>query len=311
MQVVERATSIRNASASNVGVASNAVNNVPSMRNAFVRRRFLSLNYPPLVLKAFDSLVPGGLRADLFKLCVLLLHGGVWADIDVLLETNLEKIISDNSFVGVVGASHKGQAFCVHNGFVAATPNHPFIKNALGRLVTNVLNRFDEIDVTREFLCGRAWNGKKDAEPKIWHTRSFPLSYMTGSCNLGLGIKKTLGLNAFASIKPGILKDGDRTDVPGRTLFLKMHSRDFGAWRACDEDGHVVVATNFNDFDEMDTFCKNGKRRFNCGDHTAGGGVDGLHHTKVRHDGIFRGEERFGFGMRELEQKTIKMVTFS
>jgi len=258
-------------------------------------RSFVSRNFPQRVLKAYNALIPGGLKADIFKLCVLLLHGGIWADIDVLLETDLETLVEGNSFVGVVGATYKGQAFCVYNGFIAATPNHPFIRNALGRLVNNVLNRVKEDDITKEFLCGQGWNKEKDTDPKVWHIRSFHKSYLTGSCNLGLGIKETLRLNAFASIKPGYLNDGDRSDVPGKTLFLKMHSRDFGAWRASDENGRVVLATNFNDFDEMDTFCKNGGDRFRCGDHTAGGGVDELHHSMLRSDGIFRSEERPGF----------------
>ena len=154
-----------------------------------------------------------------------------------------------------------------------------------------------------QFLCGEGWNKEKDTDPKIWHIRSFPKAYLTGSCNLGLGIKQALRLNAFASIKPGTLDDGDRTGVPGETLFLKMHPRDFGAWRASDENGRVVLATNFNDFDEIDTSCKNGGDMSKCGDHTAGGGVDEFHHSMLQSDGIFRGEEKLGFGMGFREPK--------
>lgn len=72
-------------------------------------RKFILHNFPPRILEAYDSIIPAGLKADLFKLSVLLLHGGVWADIDVLLETNLESVLSGFSFVGVVEAKHKDQ----------------------------------------------------------------------------------------------------------------------------------------------------------------------------------------------------------
>ena len=72
-------------------------------------REFISRHFTPIILRAYDSIVPAGLKADLFKLCVLLLHGGVWADIDVLLETNLKTAISGYNFVGVIEAKYKGQ----------------------------------------------------------------------------------------------------------------------------------------------------------------------------------------------------------
>jgi len=38
-------------------------------------------------------LIPGAYKADLFRYCVLLIHGGVYADVDVLLESNLDVAI--------------------------------------------------------------------------------------------------------------------------------------------------------------------------------------------------------------------------
>ncbi|GMH81188.1 hypothetical protein TrVE_jg8671 [Triparma verrucosa] len=212
-------------------------------------RQFISLNFPTRILEAYDSIIPAGLKTDFLKLSVLLLHGGVWADIDVLLETNLLSVLAGYSFVGVVEAKRKHQAFCIYNGFIAATPNHPFIRSAFERIVTNVLNQFKENDITGEFLCGRGWNKGSDTDPKIWHIRANALSYLTGPCNLGLGVKQVIGLNAFASIKPGVLNDGDLQNVPGESLFLEMKTHDFGSWRASDRSGKVVIATNFADFD--------------------------------------------------------------
>lgn len=38
----------------------------------------------------------GAFKADLFRYCVLLIRGGVYADMDVLLETNLDDAIADD-----------------------------------------------------------------------------------------------------------------------------------------------------------------------------------------------------------------------
>jgi mannosyltransferase OCH1-like enzyme len=53
-------------------------------------RNFLSTHFPPEVRQAYDALRPGAFKADLFRYCVLLIHGGVYADMDIMLETNLD-----------------------------------------------------------------------------------------------------------------------------------------------------------------------------------------------------------------------------
>jgi hypothetical protein len=51
---------------------------------------FLSTHFPAEVREAYDALVPGAFKADLFRYCVLLIHGGVYADVDIMLESALD-----------------------------------------------------------------------------------------------------------------------------------------------------------------------------------------------------------------------------
>jgi hypothetical protein len=51
---------------------------------------FLSTHFPPEVREAYDALLPGAFKADLFRYCALLIHGGIYADVDILLESNLD-----------------------------------------------------------------------------------------------------------------------------------------------------------------------------------------------------------------------------
>ena len=61
---------------------------------------FLSTHFPVEVKEAYDVLIPGAFKADLFRYCVLFIHGGVYADIDVMLTSKLEAVIdSDIGFM--------------------------------------------------------------------------------------------------------------------------------------------------------------------------------------------------------------------
>lgn len=56
-------------------------------------RIFLRKHFPSQVLEAYDALNPGAFKADLFRYCVLLIYGGVYSDMDVMLEANLDAAV--------------------------------------------------------------------------------------------------------------------------------------------------------------------------------------------------------------------------
>jgi hypothetical protein len=51
---------------------------------------FLDTHFPKEVREAYDTLLPGAFKADLFRYCVLLIYGGVYADVDIMLESFLD-----------------------------------------------------------------------------------------------------------------------------------------------------------------------------------------------------------------------------
>lgn len=51
---------------------------------------FLQTHFPPVVMEAYEALIPGAFKADLFRYCVLLIFGGVYADVDIQLESALD-----------------------------------------------------------------------------------------------------------------------------------------------------------------------------------------------------------------------------
>ena len=117
--------------------------------------QFLSAHFPPQVREAYDAIIPGAFKADLFRYCVLLIRGGVYADMDILLETNLDQAI-DPSIGFLVPQDSPGETIgarsCLWNGLMAVAPGHPFMLQTIQNVVNNVRNRFTSVDYD-DMLC--------------------------------------------------------------------------------------------------------------------------------------------------------------
>ncbi|KAL7547150.1 hypothetical protein ACHAWF_010465 [Thalassiosira exigua] len=116
---------------------------------------FLSLHFPPEVREAYDSILPGAFKADLFRYCVLLIKGGVYADMDVMLESNLDAAVPpDVGFMVPVDApgSKPDHRMCLWNGMIAAAPAHPYLSRVIEHVVNNIRNRFTVRPPPLEFL---------------------------------------------------------------------------------------------------------------------------------------------------------------
>lgn len=116
---------------------------------------FLSEHFPPEVRQAYDAINPGAFKADLFRYCVLLIKGGVYADMDVLLETNLDEAVADDvGFMTPIDEPgiHVGHRSCLWNGLLAVAPGHPFLAKTIEIVVNNIRNRFTSVDYAN-MLC--------------------------------------------------------------------------------------------------------------------------------------------------------------
>jgi mannosyltransferase OCH1-like enzyme len=79
--------------------------------------RFLTEYFPPEVREAYDMLVPGAYKADLFRYCVLFIFGGVYSDVDVMLSADLDVLLEDDiGFMVPVDEVSKRivQKICIH-----------------------------------------------------------------------------------------------------------------------------------------------------------------------------------------------------
>jgi len=185
---------------------------------------FLSTHFPPEVLDAFHGLGPGSFKADLFRYCILLVHGGFYADLDYMLSGgNLDIIIAKD--VGfMAGLDDPGRTFdrrhCIQNGFLAVAPGHPFLARVLQNAINNVRNRFTSVDIDRLFC----------PNPEMRVTYYADVLFTTGPCLLGASINMVLGRPGQMSLNAGEFEIGMEQKmslgIPGRTIFLDQNLGD-------------------------------------------------------------------------------------
>lgn len=134
--------------------------------------------------EAYDALIPGAFKADLFRYCVLFIYGGVYADIDVMLTSKLEMAIDDDvgfmvpldkvsmikSFILFIyftlnfnslqmklmmlhqtPGENSDSVMCLWNGLLLSQPGHPILAKVIETTVNNIRNRFTNLDVMNTF----------------------------------------------------------------------------------------------------------------------------------------------------------------
>jgi hypothetical protein len=101
----------------------------------------------PNVIAKFYTFNYGEHRADLFRYYYLYVKGGVYIDMDAMLEENIDKIIGNSTFFTVKSNYFPGTVF---QGFLGTTPKHQIIYKAL----VDIYNISTQ-DLIREFhiLC--------------------------------------------------------------------------------------------------------------------------------------------------------------
>lgn len=101
-------------------------------------RAFIDAHFDADVVKCYDSLPAGAFRADFWRYCVLLTHGGVYADIDTTCRMPISKLLRpDDEFVIAHGTSKE----VLFNAFICSIPGHPFLRAVIERAKEHILCR--------------------------------------------------------------------------------------------------------------------------------------------------------------------------
>lgn len=101
-------------------------------------REFIKNNFRQDVLEAYDSLIPGAYKADLWRLCVLFINGGIYMDIKLVCVNGfrLIELTEQNHFV------KDRPANSIFNTLIASQKGNMFLFKAIRRIVSNVKNKY-------------------------------------------------------------------------------------------------------------------------------------------------------------------------
>lgn len=131
------------------------------------QRAFIAEHFSEDVLWAYDQLIPGAYKADLWRYCVLYIKGGVYADHKLILEKPLDDMLPEDLHFATYQdrpqkhRTHWHYSHYIWQAFLISEPGHPFLKQAIDMIVTNVQNGFyghDTLCITGPGLLGNAIN---------------------------------------------------------------------------------------------------------------------------------------------------------
>jgi mannosyltransferase OCH1-like enzyme len=101
-------------------------------------RRFIKNNFDTEILNAYDSLVPGAYKADLWRYCVLYKNGGIYLDVKYLPVNNFKFINLTESEHWVLDVDKNG----IYNALIVCKPKNPILFAAINKIVQNVKDKF-------------------------------------------------------------------------------------------------------------------------------------------------------------------------
>lgn len=101
------------------------------------RREFIRANFDDTVLAAYDNLIPGAYRCDLWRLCAVYIHGGMYLDIKAGAIMPCARIIDADTDLVIANDSDAGSN-CIFNAFFAAPPKSRIIFEVIKTIVARV-----------------------------------------------------------------------------------------------------------------------------------------------------------------------------
>jgi len=128
-------------------------------------RDFIIKHFDNNVIEAFDSLIPGAYKADLWRYCVLYITGGIYLDIkyECINGFNFIELTEKEHWVLDIGGAN------IYNALIAVMPKNITCLNCINQIVINVSNRYygsSFLDVTGPGLVAKFLkeNDKKNIE---------------------------------------------------------------------------------------------------------------------------------------------------
>jgi mannosyltransferase OCH1-like enzyme len=124
-------------------------------------RSFIQNNFNEDVVNAFDTLIPGAYKSDLWRYCILYINGGVYLDIKFYSNISLLSTLNNKSIIFVKDRFLYDMPFTsyynIYNAYMASTPNNIIFKYCIDDIVASCkfkLYKNNPLDITGPGLLG-------------------------------------------------------------------------------------------------------------------------------------------------------------
>jgi len=127
-------------------------------------RNYIKENFNISVLNAFDSLIPGAYKADLWRYCILYKKGGIYLDIKYVPVNGFKFIALTEKEHFVLDADRNG----IYNALLVCLPGNEKLLKCINKIVENVTNKFygaNSLEPTGPLLLEKYFN--KYAKKKL------------------------------------------------------------------------------------------------------------------------------------------------
>ncbi len=101
-------------------------------------REFIKIHFDNDILNAYDKLIPGAYKADLWRYCILYKYGGIYIDIKYSPVNNFKLFNLFKKEHWVLDIDGKN----IYNALMVCKPNNQILLKAINQIVINVKNKF-------------------------------------------------------------------------------------------------------------------------------------------------------------------------
>ena len=119
--------------------------------------KFMHHQFPGRIANAYDKLIPGAYKSDLWRMCYLYKYGGVYLDINKTLMRPFRAVINGN--FDLVTVIDLGKC-CVYQAFFACKAGLPVLALCIDKAVTNIENNYygvNSLDITGPLMMGKVF----------------------------------------------------------------------------------------------------------------------------------------------------------
>jgi mannosyltransferase OCH1-like enzyme len=124
-------------------------------------REFIKSHFSTDILYAFDKLIPGAYKADLWRYCVLYIHGGIYLDIKYSCVNNFKLISLTDKEYYVIDRIVYGINTGIYQAFLVSLPGNEILLKCINQIFENVKANtymYNELYVTGPHLMAKYFN---------------------------------------------------------------------------------------------------------------------------------------------------------